>query len=73
MEIAGTAANLVTKTQVCQQPHLLPSSSYEAMLTTQQQANRNAVLKLPLTEDLWLKHSIDLSTRYYRSIMVSGR
>jgi nuclear pore complex protein Nup98-Nup96 len=73
MEIAGTVANLVTKTQVCQQPHLLPSSSYEAMLTTQQQANRNAVLKLPLTEDLWLKHSIDLSTRYYRSIMVSGR
>ncbi|KAI4661040.1 uncharacterized protein J4E79_005608 [Alternaria viburni] len=52
MEIAGTVANLISKTQ---------------------QSNRNAILKLPLTEDLWLKHSIDLSTSYYRNVMVTTR
>ncbi|CAO2656014.1 Nn.00g048170.m01.CDS01 [Neocucurbitaria sp. VM-36] len=36
-------------------------------------ANRSSILKLPLTEDLWLKHSCNLSTRYYRSVMATGR
>ncbi|KAF9700269.1 hypothetical protein EKO04_001388 [Ascochyta lentis] len=36
-------------------------------------ANRSQILKLPLTEDLWLKHSCDLSTSYYRSLMANGR
>jgi nuclear pore complex protein Nup98-Nup96 len=71
MEIAGTVANLITKTQVCHPTY--PRCYPERKLTASQQSNRNAVLKLPLTEDLWLKHSINLSTRYYRSIMVSGR
>ncbi|KAE8836560.1 hypothetical protein PTNB73_04516 [Pyrenophora teres f. teres] len=52
MEIAGTVANLITKSQ---------------------RTNRNAILKLPLTEDLWLKHSIELSTSYYRNTMVASR
>ncbi|CAG5140466.1 uncharacterized protein ALTATR162_LOCUS716 [Alternaria atra] len=52
MEIAGTVANLISKTQ---------------------RTNRNAILKLPLTEDLWLKHSIDLSTSYYRNVMITSR
>ncbi|KAL1801499.1 hypothetical protein ACET3X_001841 [Alternaria dauci] len=52
MEIAGTVANLISKTQ---------------------RTNRNAILKLPLTEDLWLKHSIDLSTSYYHNVMVTSR
>jgi nuclear pore complex protein Nup98-Nup96 len=54
-------------------PNFNNAICYDRELTTTQQSNRNAVLKLPLTEDLWLKHSIDLSTQYYRSIMVSGR
>ncbi|KAF2628709.1 hypothetical protein BU25DRAFT_490343 [Macroventuria anomochaeta] len=36
-------------------------------------ANRSQILKLPLTEDLWLKHSCDLSTSYYRNLMASSR
>ncbi|KAI8935238.1 hypothetical protein NX059_007827 [Plenodomus lindquistii] len=35
--------------------------------------SRAAILKLPLTEDLWLKHSCELSTSYYRNVMVTGR
>ncbi|KAJ4381759.1 hypothetical protein N0V86_003124 [Didymella sp. IMI 355093] len=35
-------------------------------------ADRSQILKLPLTEDLWLKHSCDLSTNYYRKLMASG-
>lgn len=52
MEIAGTVANLVAKSQ---------------------KANRGSILKLPLTEDLWLKHSCELSASYYRGIMAAGR
>jgi nuclear pore complex protein Nup98-Nup96 len=73
MEIAGTVANLITKTQVRSSIHPNHYRFDRVKLTPTQQSNRNAVLKLPLTEDLWLKHSIDLSTRYYRSIMVSFR
>jgi nuclear pore complex protein Nup98-Nup96 len=36
-------------------------------------ANRSQILKLPLTEDLWLRHSCDLSTSYYRSLMASSK
>ncbi|KAH9864074.1 hypothetical protein J1614_010007 [Plenodomus biglobosus] len=35
--------------------------------------SRAAILKLPLTEDLWLKHSCELSTSYYRNVMAVGR
>lgn len=72
MDIAGTVANLVTKTQVC----LLNNHTriiYRTQLTTPQRTNRNSILKLPLTEDLWLKHSIDLSTNYYRNLLVTSR
>ncbi|KAF2474699.1 uncharacterized protein BDR25DRAFT_340452 [Lindgomyces ingoldianus] len=31
------------------------------------------ILNLPLTEDLWLKHSCELSTQYYRNVMASGK
>ncbi|KAG4034153.1 hypothetical protein MFRU_003g01280 [Monilinia fructicola] len=31
------------------------------------------VLRLPLTEDRYLKHTIDLSLGYYRSVMAGGR
>ncbi|KAF2704382.1 hypothetical protein K504DRAFT_461147 [Pleomassaria siparia CBS 279.74] len=36
-------------------------------------AERARVLKLPLTEDLWLRHSSDLSLGYYRAVMASGK
>ncbi|KAL6708992.1 hypothetical protein ACN47E_002119 [Coniothyrium glycines] len=52
MEVAGTVANLVAKSQ---------------------NANHGSILKLPLTEDLWLKHSCQLSVNYYRSTMAGGR
>jgi nuclear pore complex protein Nup98-Nup96 len=38
-----------------------------------QPSERSRVLKLPLTEDLWLKHSVELSTSYYRNVIVTGR
>ncbi|KAL5375060.1 hypothetical protein DPSP01_011475 [Paraphaeosphaeria sporulosa] len=31
--------------------------------------DRASVLRLPLTEDLWLRHSVDLSTSYYRNVV----
>ncbi|KAH7383192.1 nuclear protein 96-domain-containing protein [Pyrenochaeta sp. MPI-SDFR-AT-0127] len=43
------------------------------LVAKNQHINRATVLKLPLTEDLWLKHSCELSTNYYRSVMASGR
>ncbi|KAJ8109217.1 hypothetical protein OPT61_g7624 [Boeremia exigua] len=36
-------------------------------------SNRSQILRLPLTEDLWLKHSCDLSTTYYRNLMADSR
>jgi nuclear pore complex protein Nup98-Nup96 len=36
-------------------------------------ASRSQILKLPLTEDLWLRHSCDLSTNYYRTLMANTK
>lgn len=70
MEIAGTVANLVAKKEVC-----MSRSDYARMyrLTLAQTANHSRILKLPLTEDLWLKHSCHLSTSYYRNLMATSR
>ena len=70
MEIAGTVANLISKTQVC---HICSLDLEHLKLTCTQRTNRNAILKLPLTEDSWLKHTIDLSTSYYHNVMVTSR
>ena len=70
MEIAGTVANLVAKNKVRHQPHPI---NVVHQLTTAQKGNRSQILKLPLTEDLWLKHSCDLSTNYYRDLMASSK
>lgn len=69
MEIAGTVANLVAKNKV----HTCLVTTSLHKLTIMQAANRSQILKLPLTEDLWLKHSCDLSTSYYRSLMANSR
>ncbi|KAJ4984617.1 nucleoporin nup189 [Stagonosporopsis vannaccii] len=36
-------------------------------------AQLSQILKLPLTEDLWLKHSCNLSASYYRNLMADSR
>lgn len=65
-EIAGTVANLMAKNKVrCHPPRL----TLVHMLITIQLTDRASVLKLPLTEDLWLRHSVDLSASYYRNVV----
>ncbi|KAH7136004.1 nuclear protein 96-domain-containing protein [Dendryphion nanum] len=43
------------------------------LIAKNKHAERSRVLKLPLTEDLWLRHSNDLSVNYYRSVIMSGK
>ncbi|KAF2739627.1 hypothetical protein EJ04DRAFT_508511 [Polyplosphaeria fusca] len=43
------------------------------LIAKRQPTDRARVLKLPLTEDLWLKHSTDLSVDYYRAVMASAK
>lgn len=64
-EIAGTVANLMAKNKVCDLQHAKPN----IQLTPIQLTDRASVLRLPLTEDLWLRHSVDLSTSYYRNVV----
>lgn len=70
MEIAGTVANLVARNKVSS---IYTKCTYDQQLTLIQAANRSQILKLPLTEDLWLRHSCDLSTNYYRTLMANTR
>lgn len=72
MEIAGTVAGLVGKVGVSpsRRSRLLLEGS---LLMCVQGANQSAILRLPLTEDLKLKHSCALSTTYYRNVMASSR
>lgn len=75
MEIAGTVANLVARGKVRGSTLLVTRKhrGRDHVLTIMQTANRSQILKLPLTEDLWLKHSCDLSTSYYRNLMADSR
>ncbi len=44
------------------------------MLTCWCQGMKGArVLQLPLTEDAYLKHTMDLSLQYYKAIMTGGK
>jgi nuclear pore complex protein Nup98-Nup96 len=38
-----------------------------------QHPERSRVLKLPLAEDLWLRHTCDLSVNYYKTVMATGK
>jgi nuclear pore complex protein Nup98-Nup96 len=71
MEIAGTVAGLVANTSV----RLIwcDVNRINIELTSRQRANQSAILRLPLTEDMRLKHSCALSVNYYRSVMASSR
>jgi nuclear pore complex protein Nup98-Nup96 len=68
MEIAGTVAEQIAKTKVC----LLPICNSQTMKLTLQ-SHHASILRLPLTEDLRLKHSCALSANYYRSLMATSR
>jgi nuclear pore complex protein Nup98-Nup96 len=70
-EIAGVVAALVSKNKVCF--FFDGEIVYEWLLTTMQNAEKARILKLPLTEDLWLKHSVNLSVSYYHNVMDTGR
>lgn len=70
-EIAGVVASLVAKNKVCL-PFPFPYSSAYANYSLQH-TERSRVLKLPLAEDLWLRHSCDLSLNYYRAVMATGK
>tara|TARA_R110002003_G_scaffold878_8_gene21737 strand:+ start:9128 stop:11086 length:1959 start_codon:yes stop_codon:yes gene_type:complete len=70
MEIAGTVAAQVAKTQVCCMQSIYREHG-KADLSKQK--NHAAVLRLPLTEDLRLMHACRLSTRYYQGLLAGGR
>jgi len=38
-----------------------------------QKADLTQVLRLPLTEDRYLKHTVEMSLGYYRDVMAVGR
>ena len=43
------------------------------MTNASQNKDLSRVLRLPLTEDKYLKHAADLSLSYYKSIMAGGK
>lgn len=68
-EIASEVAGMIAKNDVSD---FIPSPSSSG-LTASQHIDRSHVLKLPLTEDQWLRHSIDLSIGYYQAVIASGK
>jgi nuclear pore complex protein Nup98-Nup96 len=71
MEIAGTVASQLANSQVRYSNPFC--TTMIAVLTHQKTTNHGSVLRLPLTEDLRLKHSCALSAQYYRNLMASNR
>jgi nuclear pore complex protein Nup98-Nup96 len=73
MEIAGTVAGQLVKTQVrIPTPPAYQARLQNKSLTPAQHTNHASVLRLPLTEDLRLKHSVALSNTYYRNVMANS-
>jgi nuclear pore complex protein Nup98-Nup96 len=71
-EIAGTVADLTAQNQVCS-TLAMHCCDYIWMLTLSQNLERAKALRLPLTEDLWLRHTSELSVQYYRAVMTATR
>ena len=69
MEIAGHIADLMAKATKVRSAHQGYGMIGFANIVNEQ--SHAKVLELPLTEDLWLRHSVNLSTDYYRAIMTS--
>ncbi len=45
----------------------------DTSLRSLQSVETAALLRLPLTEDAYLKHTRDLSVNYYRAVLAAGR
>ena len=43
------------------------------LMISTQSSDLSQVLQLPLTEDMYLKHSVNLSFDYYRTLMAGGK
>lgn len=69
MEIAGVVANRLAETEVRLFSTIF---AHGQKLINPQETNKSHILRLPLTEDLWLKHSCRLSTNYYRAVMAKN-
>lgn len=70
-EIAGDVADWVAKTKV--RLAMDDISFIQTHTNISQHSERSRVLKLPLTEDLWLHHSSELSLSYYRAVMTTSK
>jgi nuclear pore complex protein Nup98-Nup96 len=69
-EIAGDVAEHVATNKVC----ILTTSQAQRgqkLIFLQMISNKSCILHLPLTEDLRLKHTLALSTTYYRNLNCS--
>ncbi|KAF2178380.1 hypothetical protein K469DRAFT_600109 [Zopfia rhizophila CBS 207.26] len=69
-EIAGVVAELVAQNEVCFHHN---SRLLESRANLLQHENKARVLKLPLTEDRWLRHTRELSMGYYRAVIAGAR
>jgi nuclear pore complex protein Nup98-Nup96 len=73
-EIGACVARVVVqlgkngKVRTAQQPNVLwiPTNAIQGH-------DQSRVLRLPLTEDKYLKHTADLSVEYYRGVLAGGR
>ena len=71
--ISGVVAKTVVEMGKKGEVSPLHPSYVEITLTCQQKTDLSKVLGLPLTEDKYLKHTVDLSLEYYRDVMAGGR
>jgi nuclear pore complex protein Nup98-Nup96 len=73
-EMSGIVAKaLVSRAEVQRvSPRKLQSLITMLMISTQS-SDLSRVLQLPLTEDMYLKHSVNLSFDYYRTLMAGGK
>jgi nuclear pore complex protein Nup98-Nup96 len=71
--ISGVVAKTVVEMGKKGEVSPLHPSYVEITLTCQQKTDLPKVLGLPLTEDKYLKHTVDLSLGYYRDVMAGGR
>jgi len=71
-----TMSNVVAKTVIAlgkKGEVSLRNQVWESNLTTIQKDNLHKVLRLPLTEDKYLKHTVELSLEYYRAVVVCAK
>ncbi len=72
-EISGVVAKLVTEIGKQGSVSILSLPQKGSMTNGSQNKDLSRVLRLPLTEDKYLKHTTDLSLVYFKGIMAGGR